>query len=137
MKKLLCQLSIFIALCLTFSSCNKYPEGPKLSLLSKKARLSGDWKMEKILINNVDQTAAFTSNEVFSIKKDGKYSVSSTPVEEGTWKFSGDKKQLIVKSNASGAKEITYTILKLKNKELWLKIHDDTFNADIETHYKQ
>lgn len=38
-------------------SCKKYPDGPMLSLRTKKARITARWQMEKYLIDGADSTA--------------------------------------------------------------------------------
>lgn len=121
-----------------FTSCNKYQDGPKFSLLTKKQRLTGDWKVEKVLFNGSDITSLYNtavgSNFVLDIEKDGKYKVSGNFPDEGTWKFGEDKDDVYFQSNTAGSKEDAERILRLKNKELWLK-HTES-NGDVtEVHY--
>lgn len=37
-------------------SCKKYEEGPSFSLKTVKARLSGEWQIEKYTVNGIDST---------------------------------------------------------------------------------
>ena len=124
----------------SFTGCKKYEDGPALTLLTKKMRVTGDWKIEQVLVNNVDQTSAFTSfagaNYMVSIKKDGTYTISGNWTDNGTWKFSDDKSEFITLSSQTGSTEDHETILKLKNKEFWLKSTDSSGNT-TEVHYAQ
>lgn len=129
----------FILGAITFSACNKYEDGPKLSLRTKKARLAGDWLIESYTSKGIDSTASFLAylgaNFKFIIEKDGKYSIQGNSTDAGTWKLGEDKDDVMFLSNVAGAKEDSYRILRLKNKELWLK-HTES-NGDIKIiHYK-
>ncbi|MDI1354736.1 MAG: hypothetical protein PSX36_07450 [bacterium] len=126
MKKLLivlCALAFISAS--FFTSCKKYEDGPAISLRTKKARLQGDWQLESFSINEVDQTAAATtqygSNFTWDIEKDGGYKMTGTYTDDGTWKFGEDKDDVYFQSSKTGAGEQAYRILRLANKELWLK----------------
>jgi hypothetical protein len=124
-------------LCLTVTSC-KYEEGPALSLRSKKARMAGEWKIEKVFLNGTDITPviSYPADFKWHVEKDGTYHVHGTGMEDGgTWKFADSKKELHTLSDVAGSEEEHYEILKLKNKELWLKHTHD--NEVYEYHYKQ
>jgi hypothetical protein len=131
-----------IAVAFTFAACNKYEDGPKLSLRTKKARLSNEWTIDKVYLNDVDQTAAYLQNfgndYVLEIEKDGKYFIDSAGVEQdnGTWELGEDKDDVRFKSSVTGSQEISYRILRLKEKELWLRY---TYaNGDVEkVYYKE
>lgn len=45
------------------SSCNKYPEGPKISLRTVKHRLSGDWEVTKFEVNGIDSLSTLESHK--------------------------------------------------------------------------
>src|SRR5262245_35502326 len=84
--------------------CNKYEEGPSLSLRSKKARLAGEWKIDHITFNGDDITQSVITNMgtdyVFTIAKDGTYTGKGTYVDDkGTWKFGHEKGYLIMLSD--------------------------------------
>lgn len=110
---------------LMITSCSKYADGPKFSLLTKKQRLTGDWKIEKVLFNGDDITSAYVAvlgaNYVLDIEKDGKYKKTGNIQDEGTWKFGEDKDDVYFQSSQPGAVEDAERILRLKNKELWTK----------------
>ena len=57
MKKGIKILASLILVISILTDCKKYDEGPLISLRTKKARLAGDWKIEKILYDGGDSTA--------------------------------------------------------------------------------
>jgi hypothetical protein len=130
-------LIVFVILGTT--ACKKYEDGPSLSLRTKKARLCGEWQLESLTDDGTDITADYKSavggTGEYHIEKDGTYHIHGSVIEEGAWKFRSKKEQLVTQSNVSGAEEEVYTILKLKNSELWLRhVHDD---GTLEFHFKQ
>ena len=56
------------------ASCGKYEEGPGFSLLSKKARIVGEWSLSSMTVNGQSQDLSGTTVAV-NIKKDGTYTV--------------------------------------------------------------
>jgi hypothetical protein len=119
----------------TLTSCSKYEEGPKLTLLSKTARVSGIWTLDSRTISSVSNIVPGYS-EVLHIDKDGTFkdtayvnfqgSNYSAPIN-GTWMFSDDKTQLIFNSNTSvstsnfSSGDNIFEIIRLSNDELKLK----------------
>src|SRR5574337_1342464 len=104
------------------ASCNKYEDGPKFSLLSKKARISGEWVVESVTIHDTDATSMYPSGYVLEIDKKGTYTTEGlNPNDSGTWELGEDKDDVRFQSGASGSPEESYRILRLKNKELWLR----------------
>lgn len=117
-------LLIVAAICAAaFSSCKKYEDGPRLSLHSKKARLVNVWKYDHVTQNGTDVTASYV-NRFVEFKKGGNYIITYGQfADAGTWQFASDKDDIVLsESNSSSA--ITWHILKLKNKELWLSEQD-------------
>jgi hypothetical protein len=149
MKKVVASLAIVALLAgsVSFAGCGKYEEGPSISLRTKKARVVGEWELEKILENGVDKTSdyrAVVASETIEFKKDETYTSSSTYTsllgggtesESGTWAFASDKEKF---SSSTTENNVTTTttvdILRLTNKEFWTKKVDggDTY----EYHYK-
>lgn len=118
MKKTM-MLTIFGLVLLT--SCKKYEEGPGFSLRSKKERVANLWKVDYAynlrdrVITTADYTGdtwEFTKNGNFVERDNG--SVDKT----GTWEFVNDKEKITIKLPLDTH---TYDILKLREKELWLK----------------
>ncbi len=128
----------FLALTLVIvSSCSKYEEGPKFTLLSAKARITGDWTTTAISVNGQSQNLTGTSFKT-SIKKDGTYTTSSsytfggstfTTNDNGTWEFNSDK--TTITSTDSDGDVSTATITMLKNKMMKRKTVDGSFTTIV------
>lgn len=118
MKFLLSILSLIFVL----SACKKYEEGPTLSLTTKKYRVSGDWKAERIISKSGD-VEFVQSNVVWRINKDETFEVleGNSIIEKGTWDFSQNKDYLMFTSKDEGTVDVVeYRIIRLKNNEMWL-----------------
>lgn len=126
-----------LAVAFVLGSCSKYEEGPALSLRTKKARLAGVWKVEKYVQGNGttsypdsddDGTIEFTKDNVARLT----FSFFGTPTTvTGDWEFIKDKEGLRVSYQIGGETNTEeYTILRLKNDELWLEEEDG-----FQTHY--
>lgn len=138
MKTTIKAISVLFIGLFIFSSCGKYEDGPAFSLLSKKARLTGEWVIDEVTVNDADQTAAFKAvlgdNFVLEIEKDGVYRTEGSNPDKGKWELGEDKDDVYMLSDAQGASEMAFRILRLKNKELWLRQTDS--NGDVtEYHY--
>lgn len=139
MKKL---FPLLFASVLLLASCSKYEEGPKLSLLSKKARLTGTWQYGTLLKNGTDITASVNRSFThLKLEKNGTASFINEHNAEmnltGNWEFDHDKQNLVLKMNmpTDAINTETYQIIKLKKDELWLRIVLD--NHTYEDHLKQ
>jgi len=116
-------------------SCGKYEDGPKISLLTKQARLINKWKLtdtQKYIeksqpVDNPDTTYPSISANYIEFEK---HNVYSTPKDTGQWEFYDDKNKIIITLNQD---KDTFKILRLKNNELWLQANTDT--GKIEQHY--
>ncbi len=131
-------LSISIILGLSISSCKKYADGPVFSLRTKQARVSGDWKVEKISYNGVDETANYMTagggSTMIMIERDKTYTIMSNGATmKGTWSLGGDGDDIYFKGDTATT-ELSYRILRLKNKELWWK-HTELNGDLVETHF--
>jgi hypothetical protein len=104
------------------TSCGKYDDGPKFSLLSKKTRLVGDWDIKETTTSG-GVTTADNVDDTQTFKKDKTYtSTTGNTTITGTWDFSTDKKLLeLTYYSGSNSNTIPKTILRLTQKELWLK----------------
>lgn len=112
-------LAIFGLVLLT--GCKKYEEGPGLSLRSKKARVANLWKVDYAydFKDSVIITSDF-AGETWEFSKDGNFieRENGTVDKTGSWEFVSDKEQIKIKFSLSTD---TYVIVKLKEKEMWLK----------------
>ncbi len=109
----------------TFSSCKKYEDGPKISLLSVKNRISRDWTLTNLTKNGENQNIE-GYNQFFSFAKSGSYNQTVTvqtvwgPLtasETGDWKFSADKKNVILTKTGETTSN-SYKILELRKSQM-------------------
>jgi hypothetical protein len=133
MKKITSILFAVVAMALvTFSSCGKYEEGPGFSLRSKKARVVGEWVIEKTIYNGVETSTGFDGITI-EFKKDNTYTASFMGMtDNGKWDFDSKKENLEI-TDDTGDKTVE-KILRLTNKELWLV--EEVGGNKYETHYK-
>ena len=131
---------LVIACSIVLGGCKKYPDGPLLSLKSKKARLAGEWLLEQVLRNGHDTTeyykAYLGSNYKLIIKKHGVYYVEGNFPGDGKWRLD-DRKELIYFTPTGGvAPETAYEIRRLKSRSLWIRNTDEAGNV-TESRYIQ
>lgn len=120
------------------SSCGKYEEGPGISFLTKKNRITNTWNLTSRTTNGLTTILSNDTWEVV-IKDDETYTSKATILgvpffnETGTWKFSDDKLELLT-TPASSANAASWEIVRLKKDELKLRYYNggdtivDTFN---------
>ena len=119
-------LGIFLITIFIFSSCRKYEEGPNVSLVSKKERVSGLWQCQTMYNGDQDVTEQYPdycSSCQYAFYKDG----NGIFYHKGwntyfTWKFSIDKEQIII--NFQDGVSETWKLLRLTNKEMWFYIEN-------------
>lgn len=120
-----------LAMVFVMGSACKYEEGPALSLRTKKARLAGEWKVDKIFNKNGEEvepsemdkaaTQEFTKDNEYILRVEGDTFIY------GEWEFSDDKESVVLKFEFFGQTETqSIRILRLKNNELWLE-NDEGF----------
>ena len=117
-----------LTIILTFATCKKYDEGPGLSLRSEKARVSNEWEIEYAY--DFDDNQVVTSDytgETWEFKKDGEFIERDNGIidKSGSWEFISDKEAIRVNITGTGSSTEIYTILKLKEKEMWLRDKDE------------
>lgn len=121
---------------LIWTSCKKYEEGPAFTLRTAKARITGEWKYEKYVIDGQE----LNENITITFKKDANVSYHNADISEiknGGWDFgsrlhhSGLEEESLEKITISWVinnKEVEleeYDIIKLTNKEMRLKMIKD------------
>jgi len=126
-----------------FLSCNKYEDGPAISLLSAKKRLAGTYNLEQQLID--DEEITIYDMETVTYDKNGngkrtiKLAIGTTYVSEFEWEFDKKKEHLRDREKGLDGTWGEWTpykkILRLTKKELWLL--DSTSKEIIEYHYKK
>lgn len=123
--KLLIAFGLLSAIVFSIPSCGKYEEGPGMSLLTKKKRLSREWDAKEY-VSASGVTTADTDTDIITFEKDGAFKVTFDGTSfSGTWEFTSDKekiKTVITILNQTTTDEIT--ILRLTNKEFWTKDSD-------------
>ncbi len=128
-----------ITLIVLTPSCSKYAEGSKFTLLTKKARLTGEWVIESVTYNGTDQTSIYTTavgaNYVLEIEKDGGYRTEGLSPDTGKWELGEDKDDIFITSDQVGSTQVTFRIVRLASKELWLK-QTQTNGDIIQINYK-
>jgi hypothetical protein len=102
-------------------SCGKYEEGPGFTVLTKQMRLTGVWKIVKYVDANGNSSNS-NENTTWELLKGGDMIVKSgLGSVDGTWQLQNDKQDLRIKF---GFIDITSEIIRLTNKELWLRDAD-------------
>lgn len=112
-----------------FTSCKKYPDGPAISLKSKKARVENTWVIEQAIRNGNDVTSDY-SIYTLKLNKDGDANLKATVDfgggfvyqgnTDGTWEFNSNKTNIIFDYENNDFDNV-YQILKLKTDELWIR----------------
>ena len=106
-------------------SCGKYEEGPGISLLTKKNRITNVWSLSSRMTNS-QTTNLSNSTWKVEIKDDETYTSQVTYLgipflnESGIWKFSTDKSQLLTTASGSSNTD-SWEIIRFTKDELKLK----------------
>ena len=117
-----------LAFVLCFTSCNKYAEGPKISLITRKNRLCNDWELYSYTINGTEE---IQENQVskLSIEKDGTYSTADITESlgqlqsshtYGVWEFK-ESKGIISMTRDTLNIPVDWEIRELRSKYITLK----------------
>ncbi|MEN8787228.1 MAG: hypothetical protein ABF264_07970 [Flavobacteriales bacterium] len=116
--------TLILAAALVFGSTScKYEEGPGLSLRTKTARVAGEWTIEKIIYaDGTEDTDNFDYTYSFDKDGTGKINFSGSSVDFN-WDLVDSKEK--IKIDIDGFGSSTETILRLTNKEMWLKDSDN------------
>lgn len=121
MKTIMKTLACTILGAMLLTSCKKYEEGPGFSLRSKEERVANLWKINYAYDykDSVITTADY-AGETWDFTKSGEFIErdNGTIDKTGTWEFISDKEKITIQFPLTTH---TYDILRLKEKELWLK----------------
>jgi hypothetical protein len=126
----ICILSLLAIL--VFQACNKYEEGPFISLRSAEKRIAGDYQVEKYLINgqliSLDELGITEYRMVYNADGTGtSYITINSGTQETNFKWELDEKKLRIRESFKGQNDewsawSDYkTILKLTDTEFWIK----------------
>lgn len=141
-KSIICVFLSVLAISFVSSCKKRYPEGPSISLLSRKERLANNWHLQSYMENGVDKTADFNNSfqgALLSINANGTYSFNYklfgliSVNEQGNWNFLNNDKDFETKPTSSTGSNGLHHILKLKDKELWY--YDDPDSNGIKREY--
>ena len=136
MKKVALSFLGLFAVAAIMTSCSRYEEGPGFTLLSKKARFSGEWSVSNVTLNGTDITSQFLPSGTtysFVTEKDGTWTTTISAsgfnsTGTGTWELYEDD-VIIVTNGSADTDGDTTQILQLKNKEM--KTTDTDSNGDV------
>ncbi len=151
-KRIVLVATVLIFLGIGFNSCKKYEEGPSFTLLTATKRITGTWELKETQINGqvidineilsmfggmvVDSTSGYDLSGVtvkglkMKFEKDGTGSfvvlismgpISYDHVETITWVFDDKKDNINITFMGDN---MSFEILRLTNKELWLSSAD-------------
>ncbi len=131
MKKLRILSMALLAVTFVLGSCSKYEEGPALSLRTKKARLTGQWKIEKYVDADGEESEPnqLDANIVTEFTEDNSVFVylDGDEVGDGTWEFTDSKEGVIMDVSIFGlpSEAENSRIIKLRNDEVWMTQEED------------
>lgn len=109
----------------TLQSCQKYSDGPTLSLISRKERVANTWKVDNYTINATDYTSLVT-NYTETYSKKGDYSYSWALLNgTGTWAFQNNDAEIKITGTTNQTSH-TLFILKLEENAFWYYYMDGT-----------
>lgn len=139
MKTNILKISIFMAVLFIISSCSKYEEGPGLTLLTKTMRITGIWKIDKMLQNGTEVALDDeTGSMQMEMLKDGtgEYTFEFNSVSVSTdleWELNDDKTILRtrMKNGETWLEWEEQEIIRLSNSEFWLKDSYEEYDLEI------
>ncbi len=110
-------LMALLTIAFIWQGCAKYEEGPSFTLVTKKNRLAGVWKVVKY--NDFDMITPILEE----FKENGFYKKTITILDKditytGEWSFENNKE--VVRVNIQGSSE-DYIIIRLTSEEFWYK----------------
>jgi hypothetical protein len=139
MKTTTLMLALAILGSIGLSSCSKYEDGPIISLRSKKERIANTWRVEKAMDSGSEVTSSFDQYRL-EMRTNGAaslaavYSLGSLNFEfetSGTWSLENSNEDLRLDFENDDA-DRTYIILRLMEKELWLREKGGSLELHLE-----
>ena len=124
---------IALSISLILSACTYYEHGPVISFKSAKTRISGEWQLTDVIVNDkTDEIILDNENTIsYTFIEDGSLIInnsdhtrSTTSVVNGTWEFNKDKTTIKLDIVNPGSDlsilDSEMTILRLTSDELWI-----------------
>jgi len=121
-----------------FTSCEKYEEGPTISLVPRSERVENTWVVDRAYEDGEDVTSSYDQYEL-TLTQDGAatleadYTFFGTEIEtstDGTWEFTNDEENISFDYEDDIA-DGTYQILKLTQDEFWLRKTGDDLELQL------
>jgi hypothetical protein len=118
-KKKFAKIILFASLMIFgFQSCQKYSDGPFISLSTRTERVANKWKIDNYKLNGSDLTSLYSNySETFTTEGDYSYQwgiISGT----GKWAFQNNDEEIKINGIDNQSSQ-TLFIQKLEEKEFW------------------
>jgi hypothetical protein len=153
MNNNLIKTGILVLIVLVTYSCKKYDEGPLISLRSKEKRMSGEWDIQKFIVDGYDSTSFFNKYDnahfIFNVDNEGRIIISCNDnganpkpiiVLNGNWKWLNNKNDISIQFNHSTNdfkpflinNVSVWEIKKLTSKNFYLETNDNNIQYRLE-----
>lgn len=115
----------------TFTSCNKYEEGPAFAFLPAKTRVVRTWEVDKYVAADGTETAGDDTDPTYNFTKDGEVTITTGIIAAtGTWLLDSENENITVTYSYSllgvdVTSEDDFKIIRLTTKEFWLEDADE------------
>lgn len=123
MKQLFFLAFAVLSLSAVTTSCNKYEEGPMLSVRSAEYRIIRTWEVDKYIYADGTEENGDSDDPVYTFTKDGEVSITDGNFTyTGDWDLNGDKDEITLEySYGSFAVIDNYEIIRLTVNEFWVE----------------
>ena len=111
------------------SGCKKYPEGPTVSLLSRRERIEGKWMASSVKFNNSDSTLLY-KDHIWEFTRN--YSVIlqiNNTKKTGIWSTVTNDNEFRIDYDDGTSQQ--FEIRKLQLKEFWLRDKKSQFDYQL------
>ncbi len=116
--KMILLMMIFGAVLPLSQGCQKYPDGPLISLKSKTTRISNTWSVDNYKVNGTDFTS-LVSGYTETFTKEGNYSYKISLIEgTGTWAFENNNETVRI-TGVENQSTVDLVIMKLDDSQFW------------------
>ena len=124
-------LALVLILMMFSTACRKYPDGPSISLISKKERVSNTWNAQQVFRNDIDRTTTYAVYRM-EFTKSGRltWTVQEVGGPEATitafWELASSDRQIKITfdlpdPNTGETRLLYLDILRLKETEMWIE----------------
>jgi len=112
-------LMMVVGTVLPFSQgCQKYSDGPLISLKTKTARISNTWSIDNYKVNGTDYTS-LVSGYTETFTKEGDYSYKLSIITgTGTWAFANNN-EIVRITGIDNQSNADLVIMKLTDSQFW------------------